>query len=372
MPGPDIDWEYPGAQRPGRVQNVQKEKTDFPEFLRVLNETLGDKYVTVAVGGNLRDDSTAAFDATGNATRAEAIAAHVAFFNIMAYDLTNRADVETGHHTSVRDSKAAVDKYVSWGYRADKLNLGFAMYAKHFRTAADTFCTPPPNAAGVGCAMEAAQTADGTDALTSGWLTFEWKSLANESTVAPGGAREAGACGLDIASRTRSACGPGLCCSKDGFCGATPEYCGAGCQPAFSGAACAENLDLRRSFAQAAQAPVVDDDAGAVAYWDSANRVFWTWETPAMITRKFRDIVAPGGVGGVFAWNLGQDTFNWEHLLLIKDEAEGVATATSPATAQVATQPATPVVAQAAAQTAAAAAAAAAHTTLAACSGSKR
>lgn len=51
-----MDWEYPGAKRPGTQQDLPKEKADFPPFLSVLNETLKDKYVTVAVGGKLNDD----------------------------------------------------------------------------------------------------------------------------------------------------------------------------------------------------------------------------------------------------------------------------------------------------------------------------
>ncbi|KAK3393460.1 hypothetical protein B0H63DRAFT_554825 [Podospora didyma] len=37
-----------------------------------------------------------------------------------------------------------------------------------------------------------------------------------------------GACGAGIGS-----CAAGMCCSRYGFCGTTAEYCGAGCQPAF-------------------------------------------------------------------------------------------------------------------------------------------
>lgn len=270
----------------------------------------------------------------------------MAFFNIMAYDLTNRADAQTGHHTSVSASLAAVQRYLDWGYPGAQLNLGFALYAKHFRTAGGAVCaTAAAGGGGVGCAMETAQTADGADTQTSGWLTFEWKNLVDQSTVSAGG------CGLDIALQSYSMCAGSYCCSRENYCGVGVLYCGAGCQPAFSGGQCAENLDLRASFAQARRNAVRNETVGAVSYWDKSSRVSWTWETVGMITRKFDEIVAKKGLGGVFAWNLGQDTFDWAHLLHIHNEAVRIAGNTSSATSQVGTIQTSPVLTEAAAQT---------------------
>jgi chitinase len=57
-----------------------------------------------------------------------------------------------------------------------------------------------------------------------------------------------------------------------------------------------------------------DEQAGGQYYWDKEANIFWTWDTPALIERKFNEIVGVEKLGGVMAWSLGEDGMNWEHL----------------------------------------------------------
>lgn len=59
---------------------------------------------------------------------------HLDFLNVMTYDLMNRRDSVTKHHTGVQLSLEAIDAYVAAGAAPQDLNLGFAFYTKYFRT----------------------------------------------------------------------------------------------------------------------------------------------------------------------------------------------------------------------------------------------
>lgn len=59
---------------------------------------------------------------------------------------------------------------------------------------------------------------------------------------------------------------------------------------------------------------MTDDKAGGQYYWDKEVNIFWTWDTPALIARKFQDIVAAKNLGGIMAWSLGEDTYKFAHL----------------------------------------------------------
>jgi chitinase len=59
---------------------------------------------------------------------------------------------------------------------------------------------------------------------------------------------------------------------------------------------------------------VTDEHAGGQYYFDPANRLFWTWDTPALISRKFDQIVRRFRLGGVMAWSLGEDSYDWSHI----------------------------------------------------------
>ena len=55
----------------------------------------------------------------------------------MTYDLMNRRDKVTIHHTSVVGSLEAVENYLNLGLAPDKTDTGFS-YAMYFQTASGT------------------------------------------------------------------------------------------------------------------------------------------------------------------------------------------------------------------------------------------
>lgn len=64
---------------------------------------------------------------------------------------------------------------------------------------------------------------------------------------------------------------------------------------------------------------IADEDNGGEYYWDSENNVFWTWDTPHFIAEKFEKIVQAKGLGGVYAWSLGEDSYKWEHIAALRE-----------------------------------------------------
>ena len=86
----------------------------------------------------------------------------------MAYDLMNRRDNVTNHHSSVQDSAKTVDIYIERGFTPSKMILGFAFYAKWFTTEAGADCTEP-----VGCPVVELEGPDGSDTGKSAAVTFE-------------------------------------------------------------------------------------------------------------------------------------------------------------------------------------------------------
>lgn len=124
----------------------------------------------------------------------------------MTYDLMNRRDNTTRHHTDVKGSLESVDTYISLGIDAAKVNLGFALYAKWFTTATGANCTSP-----IGCPTVLLEAADGTDTGNSGAVTFETANFQEAPT--------------NLTTSTDSSCGAGTffkcptgsCCSQYGF-----------------------------------------------------------------------------------------------------------------------------------------------------------
>jgi len=225
----------------------------------------------------------------------------------MAYDLMNRRDTVTAHHTSVAGALSVVERYLQIGAPAWKINLGFAFYAKFFTTQGD--CSAAP----IGCPIVSAEDPiTGKDTLTSGAWTYE---PAHMRTV-------------DVSSLTISwdgTCGPEKgtkcatgCCSQYGNCGTSPAHCSGACQHAY-GTGCTDT-DVAASWQNAAAYGVADEQAGGQYYYDAANKLFWTWDTPEFITRKFDQIVRRYNLGGVMAWSLGEDSNNWSHIKQISQE----------------------------------------------------
>jgi chitinase len=244
----DIDWEYPGGNGADYKATPDSEKAnqiqEFPDFLGTIKAAISPKSLSIAVPGLKRDMIAYTTD------EGPQIWDQVDFVNVMAYDLMNRRDNATKHHTDVAGSLASIEAYASRGLATAKMNLGFAFYAKHFATASGTDCSAMP----VGCAIALAELADGTDAGTSGAVTFE-------SSPA------------DVADATLSS--------------------------------------YRSAMAAGGQ---TDEENGGQWLWDDKAHIFWTWETTALMDHKFNEIVKAKGLGGVMAWSLGEDSEDWSHL----------------------------------------------------------
>lgn len=84
----------------------------------------------------------------------------------MTYDIMNRRENVTNHHTSVQESRATIDRYMKLGFGPSKLNLGIAFYAKYFETKGE--CKQP-----VGCPTVVLEDENGVDTQKSRAMTFE-------------------------------------------------------------------------------------------------------------------------------------------------------------------------------------------------------
>ncbi|PNY27818.1 chitinase 3 [Tolypocladium capitatum] len=71
--------------------------------------------------------------------------------------------------------------------------------------------------------------------------------------------------------------------------------------------------ELTESFARARAEGVYDED-GSYGYWDGEEKRWWSFDTPQVVNRKLAEIVGPWGLGGVFAWGLGEDAPEFAHL----------------------------------------------------------
>jgi GH18 family chitinase len=174
------------------------------------------------------------------------------FLNVMTYDLMNRRDNVTKHHTGVVASLDAINAYLEAGVPPEGINLGFAFYVKWFRTDPNGGCEKNP----IGC-----------------------KTVLMEDPKT----------GADL-----------------GHCGAfawndrVPK-------------------ELAFSFRLAQRDGKYDEVGGGFYYWDSEENIFWTWDTPEAIARKFPLIVKEKGLGGAFAWGLGEDGSQFNHLNALTD-----------------------------------------------------
>lgn len=162
----------------------------------------------------------------------------------MTYDLMNRRDNVTKHHSGVQDSRQAIERYISRGAPNNKLNMGLGYYAKWFMTQECDITKP------VGCPTELLED-PGTGADTGKCGSFSWHDI-------------------------------------------PPK-------------------ELEESFARAQVRGFYDVD-GSFYHWDRDERRWWSFDTPDSIDTKFDYIVQPLHLGGVFAWGLGEDAPDFEHL----------------------------------------------------------
>ncbi|BAE63426.1 hypothetical protein AFCA_010084 [Aspergillus flavus] len=299
LDGVDIDWEYPGGNGEDYkdIPNEQKagEIETYPLFLAALRKELGkDKLISVAVPGK-RGDMIAFTKEQG-----PKIWESVDMVNVMTYDLMNRRNNVTTHHTSVKGSLDSIKAYEEIGLDTQKINLGLAYYAKWFTTKKDAGCDTHP----LGCEVVELEDAKGKDTGKSGALTFEKGTMGEPSKDLKESTD--GSCGFG-----KGKCPNGSCCSQYGTCGTTDAHCQAGCQSDYG---TCKGISLIDSWRRAEKDGVTDEDAGGQYYFDKEVDLFWTWDTAPLIKRKFKDIVDAEKLGGVMAWSLGEDTLKWEHL----------------------------------------------------------
>ncbi|CAA9964985.1 Glycoside hydrolase family 18 protein [Pyrenophora teres f. maculata] len=144
--GIDIDWEYPGGNGEDykTIPNSERawEIDAYPKLLSEIRAAIGpSKLISAAVPGLPRDMMAFTHETV------PVINKYVDFFNIMTYDLLNRRDNVTKHHTGIQLSLEAIDAYISRGVPPHKANLGFAFYTKWVKTDPDGGCDVNP----VGC-----------------------------------------------------------------------------------------------------------------------------------------------------------------------------------------------------------------------------
>ncbi|KAL2817295.1 glycoside hydrolase superfamily [Aspergillus cavernicola] len=246
--GVDVDWEYPGGNGDDYKQIPNSEKAweveAYPKLLEEIRKALApEKLITAAVPGLPRDMIAFTKDTIPT------ISASIDFFNVMTYDLMNRRDTITKHHTGLQLSIDSINAYLENGAPSEKLNLGFAYYIKWFKTSHlhDEECAKHP----IGCQaalMEDPST--GADLGQAG--AFSWHD--------------------EVPS------------------------------------------ELAASFARAKSSGEYDTVGGGYYFWDLEERIFWSWDTPEAIQKKFPAIMDEKQLGGVFAWGLGEDAPEFAHL----------------------------------------------------------
>ncbi|RAR06932.1 glycoside hydrolase family 18 protein [Stemphylium lycopersici] len=168
--GIDMDWEYPGGngedyKQPGHLNSDKAwEISAYPKLLAAIRSAIGpSKTISAAVPGLPRD--MLAF----TPSTIPDIMASVDYLNIMTYDLFNRRDNVTKHHTGLQLSLQAIDAYLDAGVPPEKANVGLAFYIKWYTTAANASCSSDP----IGCATELMEApATGADLGKAG--AFSW------------------------------------------------------------------------------------------------------------------------------------------------------------------------------------------------------
>ncbi|OHF04523.1 glycosyl hydrolase family 18 [Colletotrichum orchidophilum] len=300
----DIDYEYPAGNGADYRQKPNSQKTSeintFPLLLSAIKTQLKHhkKELSLTAPGLERDMIAFTKHQTPK------ISAAVDHFTVMTYDFMNRRDNITKHHTDVKTSLEAIDNYIALGVEPAKINLGFALYAKWFTTAKGYNCTQ-----GLGCPTELLEAADGTDTGLSGTVTFETANFQSAPTNLTTSLD--GSCGAG----TFYKCSTGNCCSQYGFCGDTAAHCGNGCQSDYS---ICNGTSTLSSFHTAIANSKTDEVNGGQWYWDAAGPFFWSFDTPALVTRKFNEIAKARGLGGVAVWSLGEDSYDFSLLKAIQ------------------------------------------------------
>ncbi|KAJ6782108.1 hypothetical protein PWT90_08397 [Aphanocladium album] len=76
--------------------------------------------------------------------------------------------------------------------------------------------------------------------------------------------------------------------------------------------------ELSASFSRALNRGRYFED-GSYGYWDEQEHRWWSFDTPDVIARKMKELVGSMGLGGVFAWGLGEDATDFARLAATVD-----------------------------------------------------
>ena len=313
----DVDWEYPAGNGEDYRQvpnsDLTSEIETYPLLLSAIKTAIGSKELSIAVPGLERD--MIAF----TAEQVPKIDAAVDYVNVMTYDLMNRRDNYTKHHTDVNGTLSAIETYIERGMTPSKMNMGIAFYAKYFTLAANSTCVGP-----IGCPITLAEAADGSDTGTSGAVTFEASSFPVEVSKSNLTASVDGSCGTGTLFMCTGNATGGACCSQYGYCGDTTAHCDTGCQSDYGTCTGGSTKTVAESFADALANGKTDTERGGQWWIDEEANLFWTWDTAELIAQKFTDVFAAKGLGGVMAWSLAEDSYDWSLLKALQDGISGV------------------------------------------------
>jgi GH18 family chitinase len=214
----------------------------YPQLLSEIRSALGPgKLISAAVPGLSRDMIAFSKD---NISK---IDESLDFFNIMTYDLMNRRDSVTKHHTGLEASLESIETYLANGVPPNKALLGFAFYIKWFK-------------------------------------------------IIPGQTSKEGPIGLRTVLMEDPTTGADL--------GQSGAFAWADEVP----------VSLVPSFNRAMEHGRYDELHKGYYFVDETEDIFWSWDTPEALLKKFPAIVQSRKLGGVFAWGLGEDGPEWEHL----------------------------------------------------------
>lgn len=302
----DIDWEYPGGNGAEAPTNANEEIENFPLLLGAIKRELKDQFITLSVAG-----TPVGMEAFKSVDQTKSIWDTIDFITVMAYDFINRASNTTGHHTDIFGSWLAVRRYIDLGLPADKINLGFAFYAKYFEV--DETCDKSMLPSG--CSILPAQDNSGADTYKSGVLTFESRNMERPNVLPALQESPNGICGYNNGTLTGYRCTGSSCCSESGWCGDEVAHCVLNCQ--FGYGRC-DGPDVIASFKRARENSMYDQRNGGVWYFDETTspKIFWTWETIETMRGKFYGIVdsPTHKLGGISAWSLGENSGGWEYV----------------------------------------------------------
>jgi GH18 family chitinase len=224
----------------------------YPLLLAAIRKALGPrKIVSAAVPGLPRDMLAFTRETVPRLMQS------LDFLNVMTYDLMNRRDNVTKHHTGLHLTMEGIDAYLAAGAAPHMINLGLAFYVKWFKTEHDACAergTP------IGCPtgpMEDPET--GGDLGRAGG--FSWHD-------------------------------------------AVPD-------------------EVQHSFERALDHGQYDGQGGGYYFWDEDEDLWWTFDMPDAITKKF-PMLQSKNLGGVFAWGLGEDAPAFEHLDAVNQELTSI------------------------------------------------